>query len=158
MTIVRRECSAAGIISDANVVIQTGLDNARAGNRAQFMARRRRMMTMAEPTPLAAAIDALEKATEGNDILNTLIAEAVGDDLYALTRNYTTSLDAALTLLPTDWGWSVGEASHPKATGAYTAWLYRKARKAPTSLYADAPTAALALCLAALRARQQGSE
>jgi hypothetical protein len=64
---------------------------------------------------------------------------------------YTASIDAALTLVPegmqVSMGWPIGEGSDPEHAQAV---LDRNPR-----LYGAAPTPALGLCIAALKARSQ---
>ena len=69
--------------------------------------------------------------------------------------HYTTSLDAALTLVPEGWAWMV--QSIPYHWQAHTAdlWIpsqYSKGLEVE-KMRVDAATPALALCIAALRAR-----
>jgi len=61
---------------------------------------------------------------------------------------FTASLDAAVTLVPEGWEWSVRLSPH----GHFEAYHARKWESG--SDRSEAPTAALALCLAALRARE----
>jgi hypothetical protein len=60
-------------------------------------------------TDIAELIRKLEAATEGNRGLDILIQAGVGRPLMWSSEDaphYTTSLDAALTLVPDDWEWS----------------------------------------------------
>lgn len=80
-------------------------------------------------------------------------------EVFSSVPEYTTSLDAALTLVPegavwhvmTDYGHlrraKVGPPNNPSAS------VYKDADR-PLFVQADAATPALALCIAALRARQ----
>jgi len=61
--------------------------------------------------------------------------------------DYTTSLDAALTLVPDDWHWYVGTNEEGPDAIIWYPGDYRLAVKATAS------TPALALCIAALKAR-----
>ena len=114
-------------------------------------------------TALAALIAKLEAATEGSrelDFAIRLVDEEPGtkiDGRFAeLVPRYTTSLDAALTLVPADpkggWYWRVGHSS------LYRGWAHLN-RYHPDNCdtgdetSANAATPALALCMAALRAR-----
>jgi hypothetical protein len=95
-------------------------------------------------------------------VLNTEIARVLGHGIaYAdgdRAWNFTGSLDAAATLIPTgmawwlyDYGTSGAQASVAAATGDPDCPL-----KPGTSVRAFSKTPALALCAAALRARVQG--
>lgn len=98
-------------------------------------------------------IDRLESASEGSRELDILIATAVGakrvdGPWYA---RYSTSLDAALTLVPEGWTGSVDVPGDNNG-----AWLDPPA--APVigheRVYAIGATSALALCIASLKARE----
>lgn len=79
---------------------------------------------------------------EGGVILSGF--DDVGDSIPA----YTASLDAALTLVPGDMDWLVGKSdSCPTASVQYPHFH---------PAWALASTPAIALCIAALRAREQG--
>ena len=82
--------------------------------------------------------------------------------------HYTTSLDAALTLVPEGWGWSVGDIHPPSEavpnSGKPWAEIWVRGPKRTPKLDGmwhsvegrcgiNAATPALALCIAALRAR-----
>lgn len=63
---------------------------------------------------------------------------------------YTASIDAALTLVPEGVEWRLGSASHRKGF-VVTFWL--PGDGGLVRIHVDAPTPALTLCIAALRAR-----
>lgn len=62
--------------------------------------------------------------------------------------HYTTSLDAALTLVPEGWWWVINSGTQGLAKAILGA------RGSDAGAHEDAHTPALALCIAALRARQ----
>lgn len=126
----------------------------------------------------AELIARLEAATEGNTDLSWAIAEHVGwtkfwsgqtifcppgvteasldahpedDRAITIAPPFTTSLDAALTLVPESYAWSV--QSSQQFPGQ--AWLYPPNNAADLEFQADAPPA-LAVCIAALKARAAG--
>lgn len=136
-------------------------------------------------TDLAALIEKLEKATEGSRSLNGAIWKAVDPQaasiadcdvramgnrdwtkeeadrnaeikLRRLAPPYTTSLDAALTLVPERFSPGV---SHNLEQGIWDAWLMGRngdREEWETIVVADAhhdSSAPLALCIAALKAR-----
>lgn len=93
----------------------------------------------------------LEAATEGSRELDYAVEMSRYDPetMYALNLklsgdlpHYTTSLDAALTLVPEGYCWSIGFAGRTIAN----VW------KTPTPSKGGTP--ALALCIAALKARE----
>jgi hypothetical protein len=108
---------------------------------------------------IAALIERLSNATEGNEALNVEIAAAVGwtgtiggmggviwraPDGVERRPDFTRSVDAALALVPEGFGWEVG-ADNIEGTMDYGASVNYVA--------AAGTTAALALCIASLRAR-----
>ena len=99
-------------------------------------------------------IAALEKATGPAFVLDMEIAKAVNPNA---TKNtvplpYSASIDAALTLVPEGWNWAVfGRLDWPNQN----AQVWHPQREASTN-NGDAPTPALALCIAALRAGGEG--
>ena len=111
-------------------------------------------------TTLAALIERLESATEGSRELDLAIDRwAREQHLPHVSRaqlRYTQSLDAALTLVPGGARYKVGNLRQ--------AWGYDLGRDVFQAALSDtgrrgfitghAATAALALCIAALRARQ----
>ena len=145
---------------------------------------------MTDRAALLAAIEALEKATEGSRELDCRVAlitkignfntsleysdgvvqllldnckgweaEAESGEKYFHQANidiphFTTSLDAALTLVPE--GWAIDLGFLPDANDA-TAQLWN-GKHAPDIIETQAAkcTLALALCLAAMRARLEG--
>lgn len=62
---------------------------------------------------------------------------------------YTASLDAALTLVPEGWGWSA-DCTSPKPY--FRLWLYENGPSCQDQ-DAEGATPAIALCIAALKAR-----
>jgi len=111
----------------------------------------------------------LETATEGSRELDAEIVRAVDPDAFfaddgsfesavydCINRyppHYTTSLDAALTLVPEGWGWSVDYANACMLStlggDGHVDYLH-------TTYAREAATPALALVIAALKARQAG--
>jgi hypothetical protein len=63
--------------------------------------------------------------------------------------HYLTSLDAARTLVPLAWAWSIQWSA---STGAQ-AWLYPLDNDADQQAYGEHSSTAVALCIAAIRAR-----
>lgn len=104
-----------------------------------------------------------EKASGASRELNVAISEAVGipvhyDEGAALiyshggetwVREYTSSLDAALTLVPENYWWSVGAALNVPHAASACVWRVGPTHQYPSGTVA---TAALALCAASLRA------
>jgi len=90
----------------------------------------------------------LEQATEGSDELDVLIARRMcgygPTDPMWHALPYTTSLDAAKTLVPDHLGWIVDELGN-------AAVIYRHTLRRWDARHPGKP--ALALCIAALRAR-----
>ena len=77
----------------------------------------------------------------------------IGYDLLHMARYYTTSLDAALTLVPDDWTcWELGSRANKMQFRAELSRL-EHATAQEEFVWARAPTAPLALCIAALKAR-----
>jgi hypothetical protein len=123
-------------------------------------------MTRAELLALAARVEA---ATEGGLALNKAILLALGyswrgmaywhsDDkrMWTGPTTFTTSLDAAASLVPEGWAFCVDSND-----GGYaTVFPRRELGYLPTDPYADAATPALALTAACLRAkaREAGDE
>ena len=96
-------------------------------------------------------IERIEASSEGSRELDKkLCAIYLGHPvpLGCPIPRYTTSIDAALTLVPAGFDWRVGHyAGHPNA-GAVVATPEIEATRC------DAATPALALCAAALKARE----
>ena len=107
-------------------------------------------------------ITELESAPEESRELDVAIARSLGRNTYGEDQevtladgnktlepipHYTTSLDAAVTLVPEEWHWEI--------TDIGTAWVgtHLTAQKV-VKFAANAATPALALCIAALKARQ----
>lgn len=86
----------------------------------------------------------------------------VWSDSLASAPHYTTSLDAALTLVPEGWGWQVSDrAPNPHAGRAYLhnrelhfVGVFDRPNPRFECSEETAATPALALCIAALKARQ----
>jgi hypothetical protein len=100
---------------------------------------------------LSELIERLEKATEPDDKLDTNINAAV---LRTVERfepfpAYTSSIDAALTLVPEGYGWHLWSPDN---------WLpaaeVRNGERVYYGLTAQAGLPAIALCIAALKARE----
>lgn len=107
-------------------------------------------------------IAALESANEGSRELDADIAEAIGvpltphlhpDNAAWMRRQkakpYTTSIDAALTLMPAGYAMEVGLDPED---GQARVWKYDPSGGTQRLWEANAPTPALALCIAALKA------
>ncbi len=117
-------------------------------------------------TRYADLIAKTEAALEGSPKLNAMIAEALDWTFmsgWALSESYwiapddshhempppwTESLDAALTLVPEGWGWGANQHS-----GLCRANVRNESNGETLPLPVGAPTPALALCIAALKAR-----
>lgn len=112
-------------------------------------------------------IERLEKAMEGSRELDEAVAVAVGvpatmtvgDDLIVerryvpmRCRPYTTSLDAALPLVPD--GWAIQMAVCPENGAVVRTYWGPIREKSGGEVRARSTTPALALCTAALKARQ----
>lgn len=91
------------------------------------------------------------------------VVSCVGGDLFDDPRPYTTSIDAALTLVPEGWRWWISDrAPAPHKGRAYLnngemPFTGMAARPNPNFKAAEvtAPTPSLALCIASLKARTQ---
>lgn len=94
---------------------------------------------------LIALADACEAATGPDFHLDMEIMRAVRRD-FNTAPGYTASLDAAMTLVPEGWGYSICPNSSLLTRSAFSAGIMSRAK-----------TPALALCAAALRARAQAS-
>lgn len=101
----------------------------------------------------------LEAATEGSEALDRLIYEAMGaEEFFDCTYSdsdmppFSTSVDAALTLVPDGWGIGLAqEWPWPKEEAPLEARLFHRAHGCVDATHDDP---ALALCIAALRARE----
>ena len=71
------------------------------------------------------------------------------DYLKAWAPNYTSSLDAALTLVPDGWAWSVQSSAEFPGE----AWLYPPDNADDREVTGNGRSAAIALCIAGLKAR-----
>lgn len=106
----------------------------------------------------------LEAATAPSRELDVLIAQAVGEPWgaggYSIGGNwgeraarYTASIDVALTLVPEGWHWC---ACGPSDTHLPIAYIVPDMGRTPWPKWVDdieGATPAIALCIAALRAR-----
>ena len=74
--------------------------------------------------------------------------------------HYTSSLDSALTLVPEGWAWFVQHIGKPFTTGSARLWIPAQwTQGIPKEQFVnEAATPALALCIAALRAREAQKE
>ena len=116
-------------------------------------------------------IEELEAATEGSRELDARIAQAAYPDLrqgggglwylhdvHVRIEPYTTSIDSALTLVPAGWLWGLHlNDIRDIFGGGLTQAFVREASDDRAAAYhhAEAASAALALCIAALKAREQ---
>ncbi len=108
----------------------------------------------------------LNAATEGSHELDAAIYLAINEAWpVANPPRYTTSLDAALTLVPEGMFWNVGNAKLMGAGFQVTVGEPARGLKIGRKWYAhelhpiNGPkTAPLAVCIAALRARQADSD
>ena len=94
----------------------------------------------------------LEAATDGSRTLDTLIERVIvapGQSFSLTTPPYTSSLDAALTLVPEGLDEEIKRARHRKG------WHVALWKPSRIGQIGDAPIPALALCIAALKARNQ---
>ena len=96
----------------------------------------------------------LEAATEGRSGLDERIYEAVKTDLTPPGHSYSQSLDAALTLVPEGCDWASGHGKNSDGD-VVTFACVGKEDVAASAYDATASTPALALCIAALKAREQ---
>lgn len=89
--------------------------------------------------------------TEGSRELDKAIWLALGESPHRLMLcpEYTASIDAALTLVPNGWCWAVLRLPN----GMFSAGM-QKPPAAPLLTDDEFATPALALCVAALRARE----
>lgn len=69
-----------------------------------------------------------------------------------IVPHYTTSIDAALSLVPEGWSWFVGKLRRESANPGSAQLLNAKAE--PPEYRECAATPALALCIAALKSRE----
>lgn len=102
-------------------------------------------------------ITRLEAATEGGRELDALIGNAVGrtpdgwvNYPHAYEKHYTTSVDAALTLMPEGRAFALLVYEAGAASAAIG--------EPPQFGEHEAPSPALALCIAAIKARQREKE
>jgi len=110
---------------------------------------------------ISSVIQKLEQATEGSWELDCEIYEIFhgpeGDEPWpGCPAHYTTSVDAALTLVPE--GWRVEDLSQGRQRSLWYVNLWPISKKnwddnEKQAYSEDRPSPALALCIAALRAR-----
>jgi hypothetical protein len=95
-----------------------------------------------------------ERAAGPDRELDVDIAEQVSLWTQQLTApDFTTSLDAAMTLVPEGLEWGAGTYGNPDTEGPW-AWCATQQQSAECEFgYSRGATPALALCAAALRAR-----
>ena len=113
----------------------------------------------------------LEAAPEGSEVLDVAICKAIchygPDDPLWHVLPYSSSIDSALTLVPMGWGWSVGDIHGTcESAGIGRPWaeIWKRGdrpvrlpgmhRTTDGRCLINAATPALALCIAALKARQ----
>jgi hypothetical protein len=118
----------------------------------------------AMPDKYAGILERLEAAQEGSREMDLAIWRAVGEGapdrvqwdienyyLRGIAPHYTTSLDAALQLVPEEvYRRLFIETSHPAKAGFIET---HDEIKGPSGLYFEAATPALAVCVAALKAK-----
>jgi len=116
----------------------------------------------------------LEAATVGSRELDAEIWLSImknGESMLMALRespHYTASLDAALTLVPEGWAWELDWDKDGDATPAWSTWSASafchpadrdpQNPHCPRGMSRKAKTPALALCIAALRAREKRDE
>jgi hypothetical protein len=102
----------------------------------------------------AKLIIALESAAEGSEYLDYAIQRRFG--LKKPVPNYTSSMDAAMSLIPQDW--SIHQLHRRNdCRGSFTGWvaeLYRASDVVLEPSNSVAASAPLALCAAAMRVHQ----
>lgn len=97
----------------------------------------------------------LEAATEGSTELSATIGrDVMGHVPHDPVVPYTTSLDAALTLVPDSAEWSVERRLSKGMLPAYASIWAIGARDIDFHANGSGKTPAIALCIAALRARE----
>lgn len=104
-------------------------------------------------------IDKLERA-DGPDreidaMIHFHVTAGIGCGMAQDAPHYTSSIDAAMTLVPEEYVWSVNTFAEPSRASAY---LVRHDNCYVKTGNQFCATPALALCIAALRARSQGGE
>jgi hypothetical protein len=90
----------------------------------------------------------LEAATGPDRDLDVAIIDALFPGARKFPLEYTASIDAALTLVPEGWRWHLGNT----LDGRGTAMIWLNPLTGTDEIFAAAP--AIALCIAALRARE----
>lgn len=98
------------------------------------------------------AMDLLDSFNVGQVVIQPdgwLCGPGVGEQ-PTKAPHYTTSLDATLTLVPEGWDWDVGTCEE-----GYTAATASVPKQGFRSVTYGNATSAVALCIAALKARQQ---
>ena len=97
----------------------------------------------------------IERLSDG-----TLLYQRKDHKMWPEVPHYTASLDAALTLVPEGWAWFVQHIGKPFTTGSARLWIPAQwTQGIPKEQFVnEAATPALALCIAALRAREAQKE
>lgn len=96
-----------------------------------------------------ALIERLEVASEGSATLDKDIHFALGGRSSELRSNYTRSIDVALTLVPEGCAWTLLGGKRV----AVTAVIWKGGEFGLERVVGKSETVALALCIAALKAR-----
>ncbi len=106
---------------------------------------------------MKALIAKLEAATEGSRVLDCFIAYGLHPDFISeadCAPHYTTSIDAALTLVPERAVWAL--SCNDEYPGLFRGTVMpRLSDDNASDATVHAPTPALALCIAALKAREE---
>jgi hypothetical protein len=123
---------------------------------------------MSDPTTLLALAERCEQAAGPDKELDFTIdnfmlkhgpeADRIRNPRYVLP--YTASLDAAVTLVPEGYYWQVanGKRRHYEPQACADLFVAHGPNRGDVSFTADAATPALALCVAALRARAAAND
>ena len=119
---------------------------------------------IADAPNLRSLIERLEAATEGSRELDYAIAETIGRETVRAMQGtfapwkYTTSIDAALKLVPEGLYWVVTHGRTRPDEPLGCTMLTGKEPANEKVCEAEGATAALATCIAALKARQASVE
>jgi len=102
-------------------------------------------------------------ATEGSAVLDVQIHVDIGQDVIVPIPTYTTNLQDALLLVPEGWAWDVDYDKDASANPPWSKWVssafcHDASRdpqnpECPKGMCHRAATPALAVCIAALKAR-----
>ena len=112
---------------------------------------------MANLTELADRVEALAGPCREVDAeIVTIVKAGMRSPWFIAPPSFTGSLDAAMTLVPEGFNWQVGTqgTEGEAAWASVEALTYNPDTFNGISIYVDAATPALALCAAALRARE----